>query len=337
MVIIMGSRIAVCMLSLSVAILSLVLGGCTNNLDEKQDSAAQSEEAVVGEMGAMPPENSMGGGASGISQSSETPVTAEKAGTPTILTAPDGSVIYSSEIDQARDIGGEPISADALTAESDGAEVLCEGFQFFKEPLGMARDNYNSPELFSGLDYLGEMPENDNAVRRVNVGEEICGLRLKSARTNFLISPSDHERNGSYYIKSSKFFEGALIAEFEGTLEIEGFITSTARNSYEPDGGALRFMPTEDKLPVVCGDFGVERGYFVTTAYDTFKYMCLNETTFVGLDEPTCDITGLGIGDIAYARVKLGNIRYTEGGYPLAELEELELLSEVLVHVEDTL
>lgn len=332
----MGSRIAVCILSLSVAILSLALGGCTNNSEENRDSAVQSEGRSSGKWEAASPENSIFGEASDISQVSETPVTSEKAGTPTILTAPDGSVIYSSEITQMYDIGGEPMSADALTAESEGAEVLCEGFQFFKEPSGKAQDNYNSPELFSGLDYLGEMPENGNEIRRVNVGEEICGLRLKSARTNFLIAPNDYARNGSYYIKSSKLFEGSYIAEFEGTLEIEGFITSTARNSYEPDGGALRFMPTEDKLPVVCGDFGDERGYFVSTAYDTFKYMCLNETTFVGLDEPTCDITGLGIGDIAYARVKLGNIRYTEGGYPLAEPEELELLSEVLVHIEDT-
>ena len=199
--------------------------------------------------------------------------------------------------------------------------------------MDAACDNYNNPELFKDMEFIGEKTENKNEWKRVNVGDEICGLKLIKATTGFLISQSVYEYTGSYYCSDLRYID-QFVAQFEGTVTIEGFMSSSPRNSYEPDGGSLRFTPVEDKLPIIGKYFGHETDFDIMTACDAHQLLSLNESGQIGIDEPKCDIGDLGIGDVMYVRATLSNIRYN-GVYATAELEDMEILSDVLVHIDD--
>lgn len=66
---------------------------------------------------------------------------------PTIFIGPDGSPIYDSEVTK---IDGSDKKAAELTANDEGITVFCEGFQYFKEPEGVAYNSYENPEMFEG-------------------------------------------------------------------------------------------------------------------------------------------------------------------------------------------
>ena len=50
-----------------------------------------------------------------------------------------------------------------------------------------------------------------------------------------------------------------------------------------------------------------------------------------------CDSAGLGIGDVALVRLTLSNIRYRNSQTVDAEIEKIELISDILYHAEDTI
>ncbi len=332
----MNTKIKASIFCIAAAVLSLTLGGCS---DEKGGStidiysgstSVSSEGSVNSSLTTIEPMESSVPDASGTFDTSDAPI-----GEPTTLVGLDGKPIYTSEITEVYDIKGEPTTVDQITPDNDGMEIICDGFQYFKEPSGMAYDNYNNPELFDDMEFIGEMPENKNGFRRVNVGDEICGLTLVNAAAEFLISPGDYDIYKSYYCHEQKFSR-EYTAEFEGTVTIEGFMNSAARNSYEPYGGALRFTPVENKLPIIGDYFGQETGFAITATFDSFELLSLNESGMIMIDEHNCDLGGLGIGDIMYVRATLSNIKY-DGIYVIADLEDMEILSDVLIHVEDTI
>lgn len=106
---------------------------------------------------------------------------------PTFIIGLDEEPIRTTDITRILDITDTPVTIDKLTTDSDDMTVFCDGFQYFKEPISIAYNSYENPEMFDGQ-YIGEKPENDNGYRRVNVGEEICGLTLKNATSEFIIN-----------------------------------------------------------------------------------------------------------------------------------------------------
>jgi len=178
----MKSKIAVSVLSLSIAILSLTLGGCSggDNVTESNfsssaiQSAENSNASSVGE--SVPP----------VESTPSAPVV--PSGSPTIFIGLDGNPIYDSEITKLisykSDFNKE---AAVITADDEYVTVLCEGFQYFKEPGGVTYNSYDNPEMFDGLEFKGELPKNKNPWKRVNVGDEICGLKLKYAVSQFVM------------------------------------------------------------------------------------------------------------------------------------------------------
>ncbi len=252
------------------------------------------------------------------------------SGEPTFIVGLDGKPIYTSEVTKVYDSRKEPTSIDQINPDNDGVTVICDGFQFFKEPEGTAYNNYKNPEMFKKMEFVGKTPQNNNKWRRVKVGDEICGLKLVNSTTRYDVSR--YYDDGYYYTQSGL---DRPTAEFEGTVTIEGFMSSSSRNPYEPNGGTLRFTPTENKLPLMGNELDIEPRFGIATAYDTNDLLCFNEIGLVSIDAVKCDITGLGVGDIAYVRATLGNIKY-RAGYMVADLDEMELLSDVIVHIDDT-
>ena len=334
----MKSRIAAILLMLlTMASTAVALSGCSKNEDIQRnnaplsnDSTSLSEYSSVATM--IPTANSSL--CSTTAYNTFEPETSTiPEGEPTIFVGPDGNVIYSSEITR---IEGSEKNVSELTKADYGTAVLCEGFQYFVEPTGVAFNNFQNPEVFDDFEFKGDIIENRNHCKRINVGEEIMGLKLVNAVSEFMIENYDDTPEPYYY--DGYFFDGKSgtpIAEFEGSISLEGFFTITERNDYEPDGGGIYFQPTEDKLPIL----GCSTYFSIRSAWGSSDYITFNETTTIScgnIQDTDCNLNGLTKGDTIFARVTLSDIKYYSSyGIDAGRLEKIEPLSDILAHNED--
>ena len=284
-----------------------LLAGCAN---EQKSENSSGTSASSGSSSEKSTESSSESGAS-----SDIP-----KGEPTVFTGPDGKPIYAGEITA---IEGTEKTAENLAKTDYGTTVICEGFQYFTEPSGIAYNNYQNADMFDDYAFSGDISENKNPSKRVNVGDEIC----------------DYADTPEPYYYDGLSFSGAgdrFLAEFDGTITIEGFLGVGARSSYDPDGGLLGFMPTESKLPILGGkpEF-YERTSFVSSEIVAYSDMPGVQCGY--FRDMKCDSAGLGIGDVALVRLTLSNIKYRNSQTVDAEIEKIELISDVLYHAEDTI
>lgn len=260
-------------------------------------------------------------------------------GEPTFLIGLDGKAILTSEITRLENTDK---TAETLTENDLWAEAYCDGFIYVKEPSGVAFNSYKNPELFDGYYYLGDEVENTNEWKRVYAGDEICGLKVKSAYTHFEINDfSDWSEDGIPPL-SERYLSvvSAGGCELEGTIELEGFLQVFPNYSMYPETSELvEFMPCESKLPIT----PLWQGRYSTSVKEQALFDHFGDPGIFGeyksmqfgtLSEMTCDMDGIGHGDIAYARVTLGNISCGNGGI-LATLENVERISDILIHDED--
>ncbi|MCM1165322.1 MAG: hypothetical protein NC299_12470 [Lachnospiraceae bacterium] len=296
---------------------------------EKNQSS--SGESTSGESASESSESS--------SESSSEPVPSEPAGEPTFLIGLDGKPVLTSEITRLEDTDK---TAETLTAEDFDAKAYCDGFTYLKEPCGISYDSYNNPDMFDGWDFLGELPET-NEWKRVYVGDEICGLRVKSASVGFWVYELD-ERDPDIPEKYFGRHNNDVMCEFEGTVEVEGFLQVLPNYvQYPLDSELVTFYPCKGNLPVSPGWPDDETGYSYSlrpmTIYDHMDDELLSEYEGNGMGQGylcdiTCDLDGIGHGDIAYVRATLGDIwcgfRRVGG-----KLENVERLSDILAHDED--
>ena len=113
---------------------------------------------------------------------------------PTFLKGPDGEPIYPSDItfisikDKTAPDGRRRADISELT-EDNLAFVCCENFGYLQEPTGIRYNRYESPEKFeSEFPYLykGEELVNKNPIKRVYVGDEVCGMTISMIETSLL-------------------------------------------------------------------------------------------------------------------------------------------------------
>lgn len=316
--------------------LSLSLCGCTGETGSPQSGAAFPSGNVSDN---SPTESSDSAPVSSEdSASSPAEVTpTEPAGEPTFLIGLDGKAILTSEITKLENTDK---TAETLTEDDLWAEVYCDGFAYYKEPSGVGYDNYNNPELFDGWNFIGEVPENTNEWKRVNVGDEICGLKVKSAAANFMVNDWDEWKFPARYYS----MENPGFLELEGSIEVEGFFQVNNRIAQYPDMSELMwFYPTNINLPLTPSYSVDEEKGFETPFECHVVFNHIDEFFFAGefgdialgyFSDAECDMDGIGVGDIAYARITLGNIRCS-GVSIQAELENIERLSDILAHDED--
>lgn len=230
--------------------------------------------------------------------------------------------------------------ASEIMPEDIGAFVYCDGFCYFKEPLGVAYDSYHNPELFTytgnpdkkdSNSFYGDMPQNNNKYKRLYVGEEMCGLKLKNATTQFKINPPGE----SWQIEISPEYETFI--EFEGQIEIEGILCVTAPNLTN-DGGYFKFYPTEDKLPILGTCHKKVMDYHMAYAHETCAVHIVNEYPSIKISNVFAGysaIEGIDKGDAVYARVTLSGIAYDCYNSVIANLDAVEILSEPIAHVDE--
>lgn len=258
-------------------------------------------------------------------------------GEPTIFVGPDGETIYSSEVTDMEGIDIEGKTVAEITETDYYTSIICDGFQYFTEPSGISYNNYENSELFDDILYIGEPLENKNECKRVNVGDEICGLKLANAVTQFDIQYYE-DSMGPNYVDGCYFGDGdrRYVAEFEGTITIKGFLGINAPNIYEPDGGYMTFTPTESKLPIL----GNTSEFYEVTNYVAKQYSVYSDMIDIGcgsLQDLSCDTAGLQPGDVVFVSLTLSDIKYIYANTISAEIQNIELLSDILYHEESSI
>lgn len=255
---------------------------------------------------------------------------------PTIFTGFDGKQIMSSDVTRTN----TDKKPSEIMPEDIGAIVCCDGFCYFREPLGVAYDSYHNPEMFTftgnpdktdGNSFYKDMPQNANEWKRLYVGEEMCGLKLKNATTQFKLNAPGE----SWRIEITP--EAETFVEFEGQIEIEGILCVTAPN-LKNDGGEYKFYPTEDKLPILGGSRKSVGDYRIAYAHETCAVHVVNEYPSVEIINAFADydeIDGIDKGDAVYARVTLDDICYSYEGFVCANMYAVEILSEPIAHVDE--
>jgi len=340
----MRSRVTISVFSIMIAVCSLTIGGCSGNDSESGENITKSNiNNIIYDLGGSSTVESSES-ASENSESSSSGNSAANApnvpsGEPTIFIGSDEMPIYDTEVTKITSNDSDfNKKASEITAEDEGLTIFCEGFQYFKEPRGEAYSSFNNPEMFNGAEFKNELPENKNAWKRINVGDEICGLTLKSATSTFNNYNKDNfDKYQTYYTCDVPDF--SQFAEFDGSITLTGYLNSSNRNSYEPDGGELRLTPTENKLPIMPASmmYKIEpETYMVAKSYGGGELYTVNEINLIGLDNPSeLDLGCIGIGDTAYVRVTISNIKYLVAQTVTADLVDIEVLSDVLAHEDD--
>lgn len=310
---------------LIIPLIALIFGGCSGRSAEGSESSGESSSALPESGVSSTPESSV----------SDTASAAESVptGKPTFLIGMDGKAILTSEITRLEQTDK---TAETLTKDDLYADVYCDGFTYVKEPLDIGYDTYNNPEMFNGGEFIGEAPENKNEWKRVYVGDEICGLKVKSAVAHFVV-------NDWYTFPESQYSSMFSHVDFEGSVEMEGFLQVTSRSVMYPDGGEIIwFYPIKNKLPIMPAvnadnENRYEKPFESHWVFDVSSLHYAGESVdgqLGKLNDAGCDMDGLGVGDVAYARVTIRDIGLGCGGFS-GTLEQVELLSDILVHVED--
>lgn len=330
----MKSRIFVSLFSLSVAILSLLLGGCTgSNESETTGSFSENNSAVVSQ---SKPESSDLGNTE--NPESNNPEEKTPDGEPTFLTAPDGTPVYTSEVSEVYsgsefDDNKETLTlaqAEQYARACDGEfTVKCDGFAYGFIPE-RALNRADDPEMFKGTgdgeiyEFLGSEDKFSADYIRINVGDKFGSLTVKSAYTLF----SDDRFLESFSEIPGAYISGGAI-EFDGETELTGYVNVWEDSDYQGAGGTMVFYPdggSGTKIPVISYEYSDDGRKIHRSEPNSSGYFGDWWCSLGNMSEVDCDTSGLHKGDV-FVKVKItaDNVTSGFGGVQL-KLKGLEVL-----------
>lgn len=278
-------------------------------------------------------------------QSTESTVESVPEGEPTNLIGLDGKPIYTSEINtnitDTEII--ERLSDYTYYEEPIKPDAVLDSYMYLKPSAGKVYDMYNNPEMYGEDEeipgyktYIGEKLENPNEWRRVNVGDEFCGLTLKSVGTGFT-----KDENGNYTSI------GRSYCDFDGTVTLTGFLhIMPSAELYNMPGGELVLCFPSSELPIMAGSpikgVAFEDSEFqdsIVFDFNGFHGYCeiqeinLDET----IDDTDVDLSGLSRGDFVKVNATISGLSCDVQNYKTqtfrtykAHLENIEILSDVI-------
>lgn len=311
------------------AALLAVLTGCNSaegNSESAPDPVGQSSPTAPSQpesSGESAPES-----ADSSESVSDVPEKRQPDGEPTFLKGLDGEPIYTSEITQitAYDLEKrEEIPTDKLDPENFSA--VCEGFTYVYMPRPSV-DFMSDPELFKAdesgerYEYIGEELPDSYEFTRVNAGDKIGGLTVKSASSYF--KPSGYEGSEQYYAHGN--------IEFEGEVELTGFVVVTEEHPLYPEnGGKIFFYPdsaSSVKIPRAQFDLDLENDkarHYVSSIENSF-YGWYGDGGSLFLGNIADFDSELREGDMyVKVRVAVGDIKWDSGSLGAA-VREIELI-----------
>ena len=192
--------------------------------------------------------------------------------------------------------------------------VVCDGFAY----AFTAKHYFNpveNPESFqvneTFNEYIGEEIAPSSEYFRVVPGDKFGELTVKSAQTEFWANYASYEEkniNGAY-----QYF-GRI--EFDGELELTGFIRVKEANESYDEGGTMIFVPDNecmDKIPLIKYEVNEESGEvqrYPMTNFDGLAYNELNRFMLGNIrDYNDIDLDGLEIGErFTHVKITVGDI-----------------------------
>lgn len=248
---------------------------------------------------------------------------------PTFLKGPAGDPIYPTDITYADISGGRRITDISELTEDNLAFVQCDNFVYLKDPMGISYNRYESPEKFESefpYLYIGEELVNQNPVKRVYVGEKICGMTVTGTGTSFV----NNGRNTSV-----PFWNDSIGVTFKGEVTLTGYLSvEDMTPDYPGTEGAVTFGLDEQSsaLPITdlsAGKNGAESSYYNGTGF--YSETCeIKLGSIYGGNSANCDealLDGITYGD-KDIHVKITIDDYSAFGYGdnRAVLKSLERL-----------
>lgn len=304
---------------------SIVPSGTESTGSSESDGSSESKN---GSESKEVPEST----ADGVPESSDdsesvpdVPENRQPEGEPTFLIGLDGEPIYTSEITQMTAYSlekKEEVPTDTLDPENFSA--VCEGFTYVYMPRPSV-DFMVAPELFETSEdgerhyYIGEELPDSYEFTRVNVGDEIGGLTVKAARSYF--STSGYDDCEQYYRLGN--------IEFEGDIELTGFVTVTEESPLYPEnGGGIFFYPdsaSSVKIPHTVFDLNFEDEYKARHYVGNSFHGWYGDGDAIFLGNIADIDSGLREGDLyVKVRVVVGDIVCGDGSS--AVIREIELI-----------
>ncbi|MBD5129143.1 MAG: hypothetical protein HDT43_04390 [Ruminococcaceae bacterium] len=312
---------------------ALILANLTACGASTGDPSEQSEISETISSGSEESSSITESGESSVS----TPVESETpAEAPTFLKGPDGEPIYPSDItyvsikDKTAPDGSRKADISELT-EDNLSFVQCDNFGYLREPEGIRYNRYESPDKFDSefpYLYIGEELANKNPIKRVYVGDEVCGMTVSEVETTFVKSSRD---------TAVPFWNDSTMIKFKGEKTLTGYLSV---ESLEPDypgtEGNVTFWLDEQSSPLSITRFwadenGVESSYCSGVGfYNDTGDIYLGSIYDGGMTPSDCDeslLDGITYGD-EYVHVKITIDDYISfgGGDNRAVLKSLERL-----------
>lgn len=279
-------------------------------------------------------------------------------GEPTFLLGPDGVPIYTSEITEIYSGGNRGHDKKPATfAEAEQGirsvktehgiltcveefTVKCDGFAYGYIPMP-ALNRVDNPDKFeengSSYKYIGELSEDmksETCLRstkfiRIKNGDKFGSLTVKNAYT--LFGTNIYLVNGDPEAPGACVIGGGL--EFDGEVELEGYICVTPTETLYGTGGDMRFYPNAEsstEIPIPGGTWRFEYGEFCHITYPDYRGYFGDLTLDVGnIHETEFDVSGVHDGDsFVKAKITLENIKYvvSDFGGLKFDLRDLEIM-----------
>lgn len=139
---------------------------------------------------------------------------------------------------------------------------------YLKEPTGKNYNRYESPEKFESefsYLYIGEELVNENPVKRVNVGDEICGMTVTGTGTSFY-------NNGNN--ASVPFRNDSTVVTFKGEVTLAGYLSvEDMTPDYPGTEGMATFWLDEQSAPLPIANISIGEsgaGFFTQKIMTSF-------------------------------------------------------------------
>lgn len=246
--------------SVLAVILAAALCGCGS---KEEDFSSSSSSVAESTSTSSSTTTSSSSSSSSSSSTSSTTTTSSSDGEPepveppadeTFLKGLAGDTILRTDIKQVFVPEGGDASVENLT-EENFSSVLCEGFIYAAKPKGIFRTNLDNADVYdeTAMSFTDILDVKDTNYIRLNVGEEMCGLTLTYAETNFARTGEDvRDASESYFCYGS--------CTFSGETELTGYIRICKDYGSYFSAGDIVFVVTKGNLPVVNYSLDAERG-----------------------------------------------------------------------------
>ncbi len=266
--------------------------------------------------------SSESGGSESTPESSTSEESAPK-GEPTFLTCVDGTVVNTSDITQIQgmvyDINNEleqfKIEDFDKQRFLDGDySVACDGFAY----AFTSKHSFNpvqNPDLFERfedsdmVEYIGDEIAPSSEYYRVEPGDKFGELTVKSAETGFYSNYADYDER----ISGAYTYSGMI--EFDGELELTGYIQVSRPNEGYDEGGEIRFVPDNefvDKIPIIKYSVNEEKNvveHSPMSNCDSNAYNDFNRFSLGNLHDYDIDLDGLEEGErFTHVKITIGDI-----------------------------